>query len=297
MLYLKWTLSVTLLSLSLLSANSHAEQSYQVEITGGYEKEDADTSTDKSTILGAEIYFLPVNIENKPLAEAAFLDKSSSVIIGYIKLKSDLQNSSINSIDASGPLFAINYVTKTDAFILGAVYSTQDVEVDPNVITSDIKTTGIEIGKYLNDSSAIRFTYMNSDTEIRSTVSSLTANLDIDFYKLAYKTVQPLNATSYYLFSAGIELIKKNDSSSVKEDNNELSILGEYYFTRMTSLGAGASFNSGDDISDEGKTFGIGGTHFFTQQIALNIIWSTFIADDSQTEDTDSISIDVIARF
>ena len=53
MLYPKWMLSVTLLSLSLLSANSLAEQSYQVEITGGYEKEDADTSTDKSTSLGA----------------------------------------------------------------------------------------------------------------------------------------------------------------------------------------------------------------------------------------------------
>ena len=214
-----------------------------------------------------------------------------------MKLKSDFQNSSINSIDASGPLFAINYVTKTDAFILGAVYSKQDLEVDPDVITGDIKVTGIEIGKYLSDSSAVRFLYLNSDTEARSTLSSQTFNLDIDSYKLVYKTVQPLNATSYYLFSAGIELIKKNDSTSVKEDNNELSILGEYYFTRMTSLGAGASFNSGDDVSDEGKTFGIGGTHFFTPQIALSVTWSTFIADDSQTEDSDSISVDVIARF
>ena len=297
MLYLKRILSFTLLSLSLLSINGHAEQSYQVEVTGGYEKEDADTSTDKFTTLGAEIYFSPVNTKDKPLAEAAFLDKSSSVIIGYIKSKSELQNSSINSIDASGPLFAINYVTKTDAFILGAVYSTQDLEVDPNVLTSDIKTTGIEIGKYLDGSSAIKFTYMNSDTEFRSTVSSLVANLDIDSYKLEYKTVQPLNATSYFLFNAGVELIKKNDSTSVKEDNNELSFFGEYYLTRMTSFGVAASFNSGDDVSDEGITLGIVGTHFLTQQIALEISFSKFNADDSQTEDTDSISVDIIARF
>ena len=95
MLYLKRTLFVTLLSLSLLSANSHAEQNYQVELLVGYEKEDADTLTDKIIGLGAEIYFSPVNTENKPLAEAAFLDKSSSVIVAYIELKSDLQNSSI----------------------------------------------------------------------------------------------------------------------------------------------------------------------------------------------------------
>jgi hypothetical protein len=208
-----------------------------------------------------------------------------------------LQNSSINSIDANGPLFSINYVTKTDGFIIGAVYSTQDVEVDPDVITGDIKTTGIEVGKYLNDSSAIRFTYMNSDTEVRSNVSSLAASLDIDSYKLAFKTVQPLYNTSYYLFSAGVELINKNDSTSVKEDNNEFSIFGEYYFTSMTSLGVGALYNSGDDVSDEGLTLGIVGTHFLTQQIALEISFSKFNADDSQAEDIDSISADVIARF
>ena len=38
MLYLKQILPVTLLSLFLLSSNCLAEQSYQVEVTGGYEK-------------------------------------------------------------------------------------------------------------------------------------------------------------------------------------------------------------------------------------------------------------------
>ena len=65
MLYLKQTLSVTLLSLSLLSVNSHAEQSYQEEYTAGYEKEDADTSSDKTIVLSAEIYFSPVNHSHK----------------------------------------------------------------------------------------------------------------------------------------------------------------------------------------------------------------------------------------
>lgn len=297
MLYLKRTLSVTLLSLSLISANSYAEQSYQTELLVGYEKEDADTSTYKTTGLGAEIYFSPVNTENKPLAEAAFLDKSSSVIVGYIKVKSELQNANVNSIDANGPLIAINYITETNAFILGAVYSKQDIDMDPNLATGDIKLTGINIGKYLNDSSAVEFSYTSGDAEYQFATSNLTTSLEIDYYELSYKTVQPLDATSYYSFGAGIELIKKSDSSSVNEDNHEFEILGEYYFTRMTSLGAAASFNSGDDVSQEGKTLAIGGTHFFIPQIALNISLSKFIADDSQTEDTDSISVAAIARF
>ena len=297
MLYLKRALSVTLLSLSLLSANSHAEQNYQTELLVGYEKEDADTSTDKTIGLGAEIYFSPVNTENKPLAEAAFLDKSSSVIVGYIKLKRDLQNASINSIDSKGPLIEINYITETDAFIFGALYLKQDLDTDPNLVTGDSKTIGISIGKYLNDSSTVNFSYASSDIEARSTSANLTSSTDIDYYNLSYKTVQSLDATSYYSFGAGIELIKKSDSSSVNEDNHEFEILGEYYFTRMTSLGAAALFNSGDDVSQEGKTLAIGGTHFFIPQIALNISLSKFIADDSQTEDTDSILVAAIARF
>ena len=297
MLYPKWTVFVTLLSLALFSSNSQAEQSYQTELSVGYEKEDADSSTNKGTELSAEIYFSPVNTDNKPLAQAAFLDKSSSVSIGYINLEIEYQNSSLNSIDSKGPYFEINYITDTNSFILGALYTTNDIETDPSLVTGDLTVTGISIGKYLNDSSALSFSYTSSDTELQNTVSGQSANLDIEYYGLSYNTVQSLNATSYYRFSVGIELINKSDSNSMEEDNSELEVLGEYYFTRMTSLGASASFNSGDDISDEGITLAIGFTHFFLPQFALNIDLTSFNADDSQTEDTDSISVEAIARF
>ena len=297
MLYLKWTVFVTLLNLILFSSYSYAEQNYQTEIFGGYEKEDADTSTEKIIGLGAEIYFLPVNTENKPLAQAAFLDKRSSVIVGYLNFKIDLQNASVNSLDLGGPLIGINYITETDAFILGAIYSKLDGDTNPSFLTIDGKMVGFIIGKYLNDSTAVQVSYTSSDAEYRNTTSNQTSNLDIDYYELTYNTVQSLGATSYYRFSVGFELIRKNDSNSVKEDNHELKVLGDYYFTRMTSLGVAASFNSGDDVSDEGQTLAITFNHFIAPQIALEIGLSKFNADDIQTEDTDSISLDVIVRF
>lgn len=294
--YPKQTLFVTLLSLSFLSAYSHAEQSYQEEYTAGYEKVDADTSTDRTIGLSAEIYFSPVDTENKPLAQAAFLDKSSSFLVGYIKSERELQNANVNLIDTNGPLFEINYITETDAYILGALYFKQDLDTSPVLVKGDSKTIGITIGKYLNNSSAVKFSYASSDIEARNFVSAKTSSEDIDYYELSYKTVQSLGATSYFNFSAGIELTTA-ESNSVKEDNHELTLLGEYYFNRMTSLGAAASFNSGDNVSDEGKTFGIGVTHFFIPQFALNIDGARFNADDSQTEDANSISVEAIARF
>lgn len=293
MLRLKQTLPVMLLSLFLFSSNSLAEQSYQFEVTGGYEKDGVDTSTNKFTTLLAEIYFSPINTKNIPLAESAFLSKSSSVSIGYIKVNSDFQNSDLNSIDGSGPLFAIDYITETGAFIIGATYSTTDIEADPDVITDDIEITGIEIGKYLSEYSTVRFSYTSTDTEVQNALSSQSDNLDIESYRLESKAVLPLDATSYYHVSAGVELNKRTGSSLVKEEYTELFIFGEYFFTLMTSIGAVASYSSSD--YDSGEIFGIGGTHFFTPQIALNITLPTLIA--SRTKDADSFSIDVIARF
>ena len=297
MLYLKQRVFVTLLSLILFSSISYAEQNYQTEIMGGYEKEDADTSTDKTIGLGAEIYFTPVNTENKPLAQAAFLDKKSSVVVGYINSKTDLQNASVDSIDLGGPLITINYITEIDAFILGATYSKLDGDTTPDLLTIDGKVVGFTIGKYINDSTTVQASYTSADAEYRNTTSSQTSTLDIDYYELTYNTVQGLGATSYYSFGVGFELIKKDSSSSAKEDNNEFKVTGGYYFSRVTSLGVAASFNSGDDISDEGQTLAIGFTHFIAPQIALGIGLSKFNADDNNTEDTDSISLSVVARI
>ena len=297
MLYLKRVLSVKLLSISLLSADIHAEQNYQTELFGGYEKEDADTSTDKTIGVGAEIYFSPINTESKPFAQAAFLDKSSFVTVGYINQKVDLQNASVDSLDLGGPLIGINFITETDAFILGVFYSKLDGDTNPSQLTIDSKLIGFVIGKYLNDSTTVEVSYTSGDAEYDNTISNQTFTLDIDYYELTYNTVQWLGATSYYDFSIGFELIRKDNSNSVKEDNHELKVLGNYYFTRMTSLGLAASFNSGDDISDEGQTLAINFNHFFAPQIALKVGLSKFNADDIQTEDADSFSFDVIARF
>ena len=74
-LNMKQTVFVTLLGVVLFPPISYAEKSYQTEVIGGYEKDDGNTSTLKTIGLGAAIYFTPVNAEQKPLAQAAFLDK------------------------------------------------------------------------------------------------------------------------------------------------------------------------------------------------------------------------------
>ncbi|MBL4607647.1 MAG: putative porin [Pseudomonadales bacterium] len=296
MSHLKQLVLVAFLSMFLFSPISYADQSYQAEIMAGYEKEDTDSSTYKAIGLLTEIYFSPVNTENKPLTQAAFLDKKSSVVVGYISAKTDLQNSSVDSIDLGGPLIALNYITETGAFILGAGYSNLDGDTNPDVLTIESRIIGFTIGKYINDSTTVKASYTNGDTEYRSTTTSQIFTVDTDYYELTYNTVQNLGATNYYSFGIGFELIKKDSSDFVKENNNELKVSGSHYFSRMTSLGLAALFNSGDDISDEGQALAVSLTHFIAPQIAIEIGLSKFNADNN-TEDADSISFDVIARI
>lgn len=288
---------ITLFGSLLVVPLCNAEQYYQTEIIGGYEKEDADTSTGKTISFGFQYYFAPVNTNSSPLSEAAFLDKKGSIVAGYINSKSDLQNSTVDSIDSSGPLIAINYITETDAFILGAIYSKLDGDINPSLATIDATIVGFTIGKYINNSTSLEASYSRVEADYMNTSSSQIFELNIDYYELTYKTVQELGDDNFYSFNIGYTLTNKDDSTSTKEDNNEVIVSGGYYFSRMTSLDLSASFNSGDDVSDEGQTLGIGFTHFIAPQIALEIEMSKFSADDNNTEDLDSISFDVIARF
>ncbi|MBV1928273.1 MAG: putative porin [Gammaproteobacteria bacterium] len=287
----------TSLTFILCSTVTYADKHYQTEILGGYGKINSDTSPLKTITTGAEVYFTPVNTENKPLAGAAFLDKKSSVGAGYINAKSDYKNSSINSIELGGPLVLINYITGTDAFILGAVYSEFDGDTNPSLVASDTQTVGFTIGKYINDSTTVEASYTSSKSEYRNTITSQTTTFDIDSYDLAYTTIQELGTTSYYSFRVGFELIKEDSSTSVKENSNNFMVSGGYYFSRMTSLDLTAIFSTGDNIADKSQALAISFTHFIAPQIALKVGLSKSNTDDNNTEDAEFVSLDVIIRI
>jgi Putative general bacterial porin len=286
---------ITLLGL-LYCASTLAEQTYQVEITGSFDKENTDTSSTKTAGVLAETFFTPVTIENKPLAEAAFLGKNSSVLLGYYNSKTEFQNSVIDSMTLKIPLIGINYITKGNAFILAAAYTQSNIDTNNNQINGDQKLVTFTIGKYLDDFSTLDFSYLKQNISVENTLIVTSNDIDIYSYIISYKTVRPLGDDKFYQLGASYELTKQEDGTT-KEDNTILSIGGQYFLTRMTSLGGKINFNSGDDKLTEGKTFEINASHFITPQIAFTFALSRFAADDSQTDDASTASIELIARF
>jgi len=294
LLNFKQPVLVIFLSTSIFSINAYSQNSYQTELIASYEKQDQDTSENNLAGVTAEFYFDPVTTENKPLAEAAFLSKISSVEIGYIKDELKPDNSSFTTLDSTSAGASINYITDIQSFVLGAIYLRDSFDTNNNTITADGDTFGVALGKYLNDTSAIDLIYVQHDIDFET--PSTRPPLKIKRIEIEYKTVQPLESNKYYNLEFVFSLIKL-ENNAIKEDNNELSIAGDYYFTLESSLGAGLTINSGDDKSDEGKTFTVNATHFFNPHIALNIEIEKFKADDNLEEDSKSIAADLIARF
>lgn len=291
---IKLPVFLTLLSTSVFSVVAYAQQSYQTELDALYEKQDDDSSTSKTLELTATYYLKPVNTDNKPLAEAAYLNKSSSIAASYLNRETKFDNANVDTFDTDLVGLIINYVTAADSFILGGLYASIDYEANDNIVTGDGDIYGISLGKYLDDSTSIELSIIKNDSDQQTTSNQFS--IKDTFINMDYKTVKQSASGNFYSIAANFEVIKQ-DVNSVKEDNREISITGDYFFTLETSLGASLTLNSGDDASDEGKTLAINTTHFFNPQIALNLELSRFSADDDLEEDNDSVAATIIARF
>lgn len=291
---IKLAVLITLLSTSAFTIEAYAQQSYQTELVAFYEKQDDDTTTSKTLELTATYFLEPVNTDNKPLAEAAYLNKSSSIAASYLNRETKFENANVDTFDTDLAGLMINYVTAADSFILGGLYASIDYDTNNDFVTGDGDLYGISLGKYLDNSTSIELSIIKNNSDQQTTLSQF--KIRNTFIAFNYKTIEQLASGDFYGFSANVELIKQ-DVNSVKADNREISIAGDYYFTLETSLGASLTLNSGDDASDEGKTFAINTTHFFNPRIALYLELSRFSADNNLEEDNDSVAAAIVARF
>lgn len=186
---------LTLLSTSAFSIEAYAQQSYQTELVASYEKQDNDTSTSKALELTATYFLEPVNTDNKPHAEAAYLDKSSSIAAIYLNRETKFENANVDTFDTDAVGILINYVTAADSFILGGVYASIDYEANDNIVTGDGDVYGIILGKYLDDSSSIQLSIAKNDSDQQTTSGQFSIKTTL--ISVDYKTVEQLASGNF----------------------------------------------------------------------------------------------------
>lgn len=314
MLNRKQTLTTLLISLSLglslfsSSSNSrsfrHYEKpgnpnDYNVEFVGSFARSDTEDSTVTAdfSAISAEIYFDDINIRNKPLAYAAFLSRKTSLSLFYSKIETDDEAfGSVDTSEDSGKGIGLNYISPEDNYIFGFTYATGDSTENEDIKVADLSSKGIHIGKYINDRSIIKLSYLESTSESISDTFTQSVESTRDIATLSYETLLDQGGEQFIYLSASASQIKQEELG-FKETNQAYSLGSEIVFNKTTSLIAAVEVNRGDDLAQEGYTLSAGGTHFFTTEFAVNVMGALFTPDDEFSQEVATVSISGILRF
>ena len=278
---------------------AHAQENYQTEIfVNYYRSEDDDDLEMKMHGLSAVIHFTEVNTVGHPLAEAVFLERIGSieVLVGEQELKVD---STI--FEADGPIYGgIATVMKPGLPIaIQATLVKSELEFDAP-IDGDIKidSYGFGIGYFFahNFLVGVKYSHTERDTDMEIPNFSIVETTKFDDYELAVKFVRELEDGTAFNIEGDFG-VSQSDDGTDNESNTIIGISGDYYFNQKISIGGGLEINTGDDKSDEGKTFEIDFKAFVTHIFSINFGLEKFNADNDEGADEESLQFILSARF
>ncbi|MDA3559022.1 putative porin [Acinetobacter sp. AOR15_HL] len=264
---------------------------YQTEVGTMYEFTDMDGGENNSFGINGKYYFNPVEAKTFPLAEAAFLNKSSNIGLGYAysKLEDDEDSGKLefSSVGITGEYFIPN----TQLYLSGAFNRTK-TEVTANDFGS-VDDSG--------NGYAVEVGFLPTDGLLLAAgVTDLSESFD------------PMQAAKY-----GFITSLSNSAAVTGEDDDTAVTLRAKYVTQISgfytnfegqtyigdettyrlgadlyldpTLSIGASF--ADSTAEDSDTiFSLRAQKFFTPQVAVGLTYTT-------VEDADSFGINGTFRF
>ena len=253
-------------TIALLTLTSALAQAYQVEVNGGYSFTDLDIDGSDGLDnynIGGTYYIAPVVATNGPLAEAAFLQNASNVILNYA-------NSSSNDIDFEVDAVTVGgeYYLPNDPFYVSASYSSLNLEFGPDDSDADVFTASVG---YLPVSNALL------------TIGLLNADADDDS-----ETDVTLGAK--YVGDTGANFYNLEGSVVFADDDNIINAAADFYVNPNASIGV--TYADGDLLGED--QFGVRGQYFFTPQYAIG---ASYTSGEIADIDADTYGISATARF
>lgn len=239
----------TLLGIALLATTAQAaESTYRGELSASYGQSNEDESLFDSSFYGLKgtYYFSGVNTRNHPLAEAAFLEKSSNIYVQGSRI--DLDN-----FDYTVDLVAlgVDYYIPDSMLFVGAAIAQAHVDDGFGSDNDSVWTAKLGITPI-------------SGLQVWS---EFMEDVDVsDSWNLNAKYVTPLSGET----ALNLEARYEDD-----EDDSTTSLVADYYLSRNFSLGAGVGFGEDDD------SYLVRSRYFFTDKFSLEVNYAT--GDDSNT--------------
>lgn len=279
---------ITALLSSCVALNANA---YQTEATGAYEYVDMDGGKTNSAAISGKYYFNPVQTRNAPLAEAAFLDKASSIGGGYAYSKlqddEDFGDLQFNIIGVEGEIF----IPDTQFYISGALHRT-NIKATINGLGSEsdngngyefeagfLPVNGLLLAVGVADfSESINPVKVTKYGFVTNVSNAAVVSGDNDDTAVSLRAKYVSEVAGFYTNFEGVTYIG---------DETSYRLAADLYLDQTLSVGVSFADSTADD-SD--SIFNIRAQKFFNPQFALGVGYTT-------TDGADSYGINGTFRF
>ncbi len=256
------------LSGAVLANNSYHGTAMLAYATSDGEISGVEVEAEVTGFVGT-FYLDPVSYGNHPYAEAAFLEKASSLNFGHTNSKFEAKSLGISNTNGETGI-GFHLVQPESYFVFAAGYSKGD----------DSDSLNIRLGQYLTDYSMIMLGYDLTEPDDAEEISQ---------FSIAYKHVAPFNGTTW---AWEVEIYREDDDEFGDKDTG-VSLEADYFLSRATSIGFFIETVSGDNDS---KSYGFGGEHFFQPNVGIFLGFIRF-DPDAQDSETDAFAISGEFRF
>lgn len=299
---LKLNLFGSTLLLATIAAPAMASQAdYQVE--AGYElrQRDLDNSNNANLtthLLSFEYFLEPVKIDNQPLAEAAFMNRISSLAAGLTQSDVDADD---RTADGDGSFILYTHMQQDSPLRLQVLYvrESADYTFKPGFssvnYSYDRTVSGISLGGFIAQNTTLAFEYIKDEVELSPGGYSgndytLTQNYIVAKHLMPVGNGNMVNMEG----TIGVDSYDNNGPADTK--NTVLEVKGEYYLNNMQSIGGTFKQISGDDNGEKGQAIAVHGRFFFTPKFSVAAQLYRF-SGDGTSNDSDQLTASANMRF
>lgn len=266
---------------------------YQYELGARYSTRDDNLFNATRTQAAFRMYLQPVNFDNKPYNEVAFLARKTNVSLslGQLEYEIDLGIASLD-IDSTLVGVALEYAKTGNPFIFGLGFETAegDEEFFGQNINTDTSSVNVSLGYYTDPFTKIGI--LASQTEVEIGTNTGKFELETNAYYIEYVTLQQMASLKYYSFEARFGRTEIEDT-----DLDLIQVGGNYYYSLFTSFGALLGIVASDQDSAEGKTVLIRIRHFVDPYTSIAFSFDKLFNDEDSDNNSDTTRLDFIHRF
>ncbi|MDC3332775.1 putative porin [bacterium] len=268
------------IGLALCSAIAANAGSYQIQGDLNYDDGEVSGNDINTTSVSVTYYLDAVDDSKGPFAEAAFINKASSISASYIDLELDYANNT--SVDSDLSAIGMEYITKDSGYIIGMSYGQGENS------SEDVDSYGITIGKYLTDNITARLSYAAAETDD-------LADTEVNITGLSFRLFHDFDEQDMYLaVDTGFSHHSVEDNSD-SESHNMASAGATLYFTKQLSVYAALDLIPNGDAKGGITTTGV--EYFVTPNISTSVYYSDYQPSDGDLDSEATWSFGLTGRF